>query len=690
MPTSTQYTFVDYSFGGGSASSSSDSYGGNFTTGDVGGALSGSTYDALPGITYSLQAPTPPAPSLVNTSEYYNRLDITLAATATTAWYNGSWSSRKQITIDNTQVGGTTNLSDFPVLISLASDSDLAADALSNGNDIVFTSSDGTTLLAHQIEFFDESTGQLQAWVQIPTLSYTTDTVLYMYYGNSGASNQEAPTTIWDTSSYITVHHLNESPANSVAGHQDSTSNNLDGTPEGFAGTAGSTTDATGKIDGADDFDGSGDYVNFGNSSTFNTGTGDFAFSIWVQTTQSCSGNRVYAGKRLTNVSVWLGCADNGGSDKAYFSVRDSDGVSINSGNSTTTINDGTWHHLMGVKSGSTTHIYVDGNLENSGSGTFTGNFDGGTVQVGRFNISPFYYADATLDEFRYQNIAPTAGWIETEFNNQNSPSTFYSLGTEESDSGPSAGPSDTEFAIAISPDSFTTTYYVKSDGTLTDTLTNAEWQTYTAWGGESGTSITGLDPNTTYTARVKARHGIFTESPWGPTDSATTNSLSVSFDIDVDATNTETSPPYELSLDELSAGSVITSSESVWIDITTNAQSGATVYLQGAAGGLQSSVTGHTISSISDDLASQSEGVGIQAVSVSQSSGGPLTAVSPYNGAGSNVGIIPQQLESLFSSSAAITNGRGSFAIKAKASTLTPAATDYSEILTIVAVPSF
>lgn len=691
MPTSTQYKFIDFSFSGGSASSSSNSYGGNLTAGSISGpALSGTDYNAWPGITYSLQAPVPPAPELINSDDYYNRLDVTLAATTSANWYNESWASRKEITLDYTQVAGSSNLTDFPVLISLGSDSDLAADALANGDDIVFTSSNGMTQLAHEIEFFDETTGELQAWVQVPTLSYTANTTLFMYYGNSGATNQEAPNTIWDTTDYITVHHLDESPANSVAGHLDSTSNGLDGTPLGFAGTAGSTTDGTGKIDGADEFDGSGDYIDYGSSTTFNTGTGDFAFSIWVQTTQDCTGNRVYAGKRQSSISVWLGCVDSGGDGKAFFSVRDSNGTAINTGNSTTTITDGNWHHLVGVKNGNTTHIYVDGTLENSNSGTFGGNFDGGTVQVGRFNASPFYYADASLDEFRYMNSAPSAEWIETEFNNQNSPGTFHTIGSEESNLSLSAGPSDTEFAIAISPDSFTTTYYVRSDGTLTSTLTDSEWQTYSEWGGETGTSITGLNPNTTYTARVKARHGIFTESPWGPTDSAITNSLSVHFDIDVSSTDSETNPPYELSLDQLSAGSVITSSENVWVDISTNAQSGATIYLQGAVGGLQSTVAGHTISSVSDDLATQSEGVGIQATSVAQGSGGPLTVVSPYNGAGSNVGIIPQQFESIFSSVAAVTNGRGAFALKAKAGSLTPAASDYGEVLTIVAVPSF
>src|ERR1700723_1301961 len=38
-------------------------------------------------------------------------------------WYNSSWSYRKPITINDSQVSGSSNLTNFPVLISLPSDS---------------------------------------------------------------------------------------------------------------------------------------------------------------------------------------------------------------------------------------------------------------------------------------------------------------------------------------------------------------------------------------------------------------------------------------------------------------------------------------------------------------------------------------------------------------------------------------
>ncbi|MCK4613196.1 MAG: DNRLRE domain-containing protein, partial [Thermoplasmata archaeon] len=89
------------------------------------------------------------------------------------SWYSG-WQYRKKITIDDAKVQGSSDLSNFPVLINLASDSGLASHAQNDGDDILFTSSDGATKLDHEIEKFVYSTGELQAWVKIPTLSHDT------------------------------------------------------------------------------------------------------------------------------------------------------------------------------------------------------------------------------------------------------------------------------------------------------------------------------------------------------------------------------------------------------------------------------------------------------------------------------------------------------------------------------------
>jgi len=112
------------------------------------------------------------------------------------AWYNGSWLYRKKITVDYTKV--SANLTDFPVLVKLASDSGLADHARSDGYDILITSSDGETKLSHEIETFNESTGELILWFKAASLSSSANSEFYIYYGNSGASNQQDVTNVWN------------------------------------------------------------------------------------------------------------------------------------------------------------------------------------------------------------------------------------------------------------------------------------------------------------------------------------------------------------------------------------------------------------------------------------------------------------------------------------------------------------
>lgn len=67
------------------------------------------------------------------------------------SWYPGGWRYRKSITVDQTKVG-TGGVTNFPMYVDWASDSHIIAQSQTNGNDILFTSSDGTTKLSHELE----------------------------------------------------------------------------------------------------------------------------------------------------------------------------------------------------------------------------------------------------------------------------------------------------------------------------------------------------------------------------------------------------------------------------------------------------------------------------------------------------------------------------------------------------------
>jgi hypothetical protein len=178
----------------------------------------------------------------------------------------------KDITIDYTQVAAT--LTDFPVLIDIY-DSDLRTDVQADGDDITFMKNDQA--LDFEIELFNQSFNSshahLVAWVKVPTLSDSVDTVLRMLYGNPGAKSSSS-TKVWDE--YETVHHLNQDPSGT---QYDSTANNHDGTSYG---TLGSEDAVDGRIDGAIDFTNeTSDVISIGQVDT-NAWT-SFTASIWVK-----------------------------------------------------------------------------------------------------------------------------------------------------------------------------------------------------------------------------------------------------------------------------------------------------------------------------------------------------------------------------------------------------------------------
>src|SRR3990167_10697352 len=57
----------------------------------------------------------------------------------------------------------------------------------SGSGEFVFTGSDGITVLNHEIQAYDPSTGELAVWVVVPTLKATSNTELYVYYGGPRA-----------------------------------------------------------------------------------------------------------------------------------------------------------------------------------------------------------------------------------------------------------------------------------------------------------------------------------------------------------------------------------------------------------------------------------------------------------------------------------------------------------------------
>lgn len=267
-------------------------------------------------------------------------------------------------------------------------------------------------------------------------------------------------------------------------------------------------------------------------------------------------------------------------------------------------------------------------------------------------------------------------------------PSNYYNKLKIVLDAG--GNPTDTIFAIAISTDNFASdTRYVQSDDTVGATLGIEDYQTSTNWGGAGGTLIIGLASNTTYKVKVKAWQGKFTETGYGPISTASTVSPKLTFDIDVAATDLDNSVTAT-GFGDLFAGSVTDSQQKIWVDFDTNGESGGRVYVVANNAGLQSARASYLISAVTGNLTSLSEGFGAQGYSATQSSGGPFAVTAAYNLSSNNVAVTDTTIREIFTTSNPTAAGRGAFLLKAKSSAVTPAASDYTETLTVIASASF
>ena len=105
----------------------------------------------------------------------------------TLGWMSTSWLYRKSISVSNS---GST-LTNEDVLIPVDTASLVTAGKLqSDCDDLRFTDSDETTTLTYWVEA-GCNTSTTQVWVRIPSLTSGGKTI-YMYYGNSSATNSEA------------------------------------------------------------------------------------------------------------------------------------------------------------------------------------------------------------------------------------------------------------------------------------------------------------------------------------------------------------------------------------------------------------------------------------------------------------------------------------------------------------------
>lgn len=354
----------------------------------------------------------------------------------------GSYTYHRAVTIDHTKVPSAQ--SEFTVLIcanSVAPCNTTVTGLNQSGGGAHVTSSIGADLrpfldntcstspMFYKTERYNASTGEMLMWVKISALSNLVDTTFYLCYGNSAVTVDGSSPGAWDQFTQA-AYLLSDGTTLSVA----------DSGEYGNNATNNGATATTGQIDGGANFvkassqtintpfvDMSFGGVNNGTISWWSNTTGTFndgvEANMWGQlhsasvpglTCEKFSDNNIYCG--------WSGMS----LDRRVVVAASSSNYPQN----TWIKYDFTW------TGGGSAFLYANGiqigtnatqdQVQNVNSGFEIGYTTGG------FST----YWNGKEDQFRISNVARSANWITTEYNNVNSPSTFSTIGGESSGGG--------------------------------------------------------------------------------------------------------------------------------------------------------------------------------------------------------------------------------------------------------------
>jgi tetratricopeptide (TPR) repeat protein len=189
---------------------------------------------------------------------------------------------------------------------------------------------------------------------------------------------------------------LDETQGDSVT---DSSGNNINGTLAGDP----KWQPSGGKIGGALEFDGDGDYVNLGKNSIFNI-TGQITVSAWIKVNAF---NYDYTAIITKGDSAWRLQRD-AATDHLEFACTGLDVPNMQWSNvlGTVNVNDNQWHHAVGVYDGEMLYLYVDGELDASSKATGTININDYPVYMCENAEQTDRFWNGLIDDVRVYNYA--------------------------------------------------------------------------------------------------------------------------------------------------------------------------------------------------------------------------------------------------------------------------------------------
>jgi hypothetical protein len=293
--------------------------------------------------------------------------------------------------------------------ISVSGPADLIfCDAASAGNTLKF-----------EVGKYSATTGAMEAFVKIPTLSHTVNNSFWMFYGNSGVVTTQQDLSMWADGLYVAVYHY----TSGSAGKDSTGTNDLTNT--------GATSSSTNSVQG--DSAVFGGAASMAASTSTGLGISTLTAETWTNIVTNGAGNaNTYLTTIIFNVGgftirnlnaqmdFWGNYAGNNWVDRtpgAFFST-------------------GVWQHAAATITG-TTRLYYRNAVSQSfstvaGSASTLGTTINSLIVGQQGGGSQF--VNAAMDETRISSTVRSADWLSDTIGTTYSPSTYSIL------NGPSTG----------------------------------------------------------------------------------------------------------------------------------------------------------------------------------------------------------------------------------------------------------
>jgi len=187
-----------------------------------------------------------------------------------------------------------------------------------------------------------------------------------------------------------------------------------DSSGSGHAGTVSSASAWTtaGKYGGALQFNGSSTSVTSTGANL--SGAGDFTLGAWVKTSSTAGGVILeQVGSTSTSNRGQYQLLMNSGGTVEFWVGRSTGNTYQFDLKSTKTINDGQWHYVTGVRSGTTGYLYIDSaQAATPASGTSRSLSSSNSVSIGAETYGKSLYFNGTIDDVRIYQAAISGSGI--------------------------------------------------------------------------------------------------------------------------------------------------------------------------------------------------------------------------------------------------------------------------------------